>query len=502
MSLKRNVLANYAGQFYAAIIGVVLVPLYMRTMGTEAYGLVGFYGMLQGWFALLDMGLASTLSRETARFRGGAGDALRLRRLLRVLEGVFVLTAVVGAAAMIAGSGYVATRWLRVEHLPAFEVQRAIMLMAPTVALRWMCGLYRGAITGFERLVWLSGANIAIATARFVLVVPFLFLVGARPTDFFGYQLVVAVAEVAVLVSKTYRLMPARGDGRQVPWQWGPLRPMLKFSMTLAFTTAVWVLVTQTDKLILSKLLVLSDYAAFTLAVQVASGVSLCSAPIGGALLPRLTRLNANGDEAGLVRLYRNATQVVAAIAMPAALVLAAVGEQVLWAWTGNSDIAHRAAPVLMLYALGNGVLALAAFPYYLQFAKGDLRFHLIGNALFVVIYLPLLFWASTRHGMVGAGCAWVIANGAPFIAWSPFVHARFVRGLHVRWVVCDVGAVVLLPLLASILLRMTGLWPSTRLGMAAAVGLVAVGLFALGATGSSWVREFVGVRLRERWVW
>ena len=95
MSIKRNIVANYAGQLYATLIGVLLVPLYVETMGVEAYGLVGFFSMLQGWFMLLDMGLTPTIGRETARFNGGAIDALGLRRLLRAFEGIFVA---VGAA--------------------------------------------------------------------------------------------------------------------------------------------------------------------------------------------------------------------------------------------------------------------------------------------------------------------------------------------------------------------------------------------------------------------
>ena len=76
MSVKRNIVANYAGQLYATLIGILLVPLYVRYMGVEAYGLVGFFTMLQGWFMLLDMGLTPTLGREAARFKGGAIDAL------------------------------------------------------------------------------------------------------------------------------------------------------------------------------------------------------------------------------------------------------------------------------------------------------------------------------------------------------------------------------------------------------------------------------------------
>ena len=47
MSLKANIGANYASQLYTTLIGIVLVPLYVKTMGGEAYGLVGFFAMLQ-----------------------------------------------------------------------------------------------------------------------------------------------------------------------------------------------------------------------------------------------------------------------------------------------------------------------------------------------------------------------------------------------------------------------------------------------------------------------
>ena len=91
MSLKKNILANYISQIYVAIIGIIMVPLYIKYMGSEAYGLVGFFSMLQAWFMLLDMGLTPTMARETARFRGGATDALSYRRLVRALERYFWL---------------------------------------------------------------------------------------------------------------------------------------------------------------------------------------------------------------------------------------------------------------------------------------------------------------------------------------------------------------------------------------------------------------------------
>lgn len=492
MSLKKNIISSYISQTYVTVIGIVMVPLYVKYMGAEAYGLVGFFAMLQAWFQLLDMGLTPTMSRETARYKGGAANALSLRRLLRALEGIFIGVASVGAAGIIASAGVIASDWLKVQYLPQDEVRYSIMIMAVIIALRLICGLYRGAINGFERLVWLSGFNISIATTRFVLVIPLFIFVGTSPIQFFTYQLAIAVIEVMVLIIQTYRLLPKIDSGQHLPWQWQPLKGVLKFSLSMAFASSMWVLVTQTDKLILSNLLLLSDYGYFILAVLVAGGILLISTPISAAILPRMTKLNAEGDEDGLICLYRKATQLVGIIAVPVTLVLAFFSEQVLWAWTGNAVIANKAAPVLTLYAIGNGLLALAAFPYYLQFAKGDLKLHIIGNALFVVIFIPLLFWATKNYGMVGAGYAWIFANLLPFIAWLPIVHRRFVKGLHTKWLLIDVLPIALLSTLLAFGLQRLMEWPTSRVMVALGLVMTGVMLCIVAVFSSSWARETI----------
>ena len=46
MSLKRNIVASYASQAYVTLIGIIILPLYIKYMGAEAFGLVGFFTML------------------------------------------------------------------------------------------------------------------------------------------------------------------------------------------------------------------------------------------------------------------------------------------------------------------------------------------------------------------------------------------------------------------------------------------------------------------------
>jgi O-antigen/teichoic acid export membrane protein len=492
MSLKKNILANYISQIYVAIIGIIMVPLYIKYMGSEAYGLVGFFSMLQAWFMLLDVGLTPTMARETARFRGGATDALSYRRLVRALESIFLVVALAGGSAMFAASGYIAHDWLQASQLPIAEVQTAIELMSIIIAMRWMCGLYRGAISGSEQLVWLSGFNSMIATLRFIGVLPVLIFVGVTPTIFFSFQFVVALMELAGLLFYTYRLLPDIQKGQSLSWDCTPLKPVLKFSLTIAFTSSVWVLVTQTDKLVLSKILPLAQYGYFTLAVLVASGVMIISGPISGAIMPRMAKLEAEGDHAGLIRVYRQATQLVAVIAGAAAITVAFCAESLLWAWTGNTHLAQQAAPVLILYALGNGILAVSAFPYYLQYAKGDLRLHLIGNAIFVTVLIPSIIWVASQYGGVGAGYVWLGMNLLSFVAWLPLVHRKFEPGLNLKWYGEDILIIFLVASIVGYCLSALLLQSDSRLIQLMEV--IGTGLFVVlaGAIASSEIRNKV----------
>lgn len=439
MSLKKNIFANYISQIYVTFIGIVMVPLYLKYMGAEAYGLVGFFAMLQAWFNVLDIGLTPTMARETARFRGGATNSLSYLRLVRALQTIFLAVAFAGGFIMFTSAGFIASDWLNVRELPLNEVKFAVQMMAIGMALRWMAGLYRATISGCEQQVWLGKYNIIIATLRFVGVLLVLMYIGTTPTAFFSYQLLVAVTELICLTVKSHELLPSVSVGQRLGWSIAPIKPVLKFSITIAFSSLVWVLVRQTDKLVLSKMLPLAEYGYFTLAVLVAGVVMITSGPISGAIIPRLARLEAQGDHAGLIKLYQEATQMVCVIALPVAFTMAAFAEQVLWAWTGDPVIAKSTAPILKLYLVGNGIMTVSAFPYYLQFAKGDLRLHMIGNAIFVTVLIPSIVFATWKFGGVGAGWSWLLSNLVYFLGWIPLVHNRIEQGLHMRWIMQDV---------------------------------------------------------------
>ncbi len=439
MVLKRNIVANYVSQIYVALIGVAVLPLYIKHMGAEAYGLVGFFSMLQAWFTILDLGLTPTIGRETARFKSGVTDLLEYRRLFRALSIVFLVIAAIGGGGILVLAQSVVSEWLHFEALDRKEVVFAVQLMGACVAFRWMGGLYRGVVTGNERLVWLSLFNVLIATFRFIAVFVTMYAYGFTPKVFFIHQFVVAVIELLGLLIMARRLLPSLDQScNALGWSFAPIKSLLGFSLSIAFTSSVWVFVTQSDKLVLSGILSLAEYGHFTLAVLVAGGIMVLSGPLSNALLPRLASLYAENRRSELVHLYRQATRFVAVLVGSISIVLALCAKPLLMIWTGDKELAEAASPILTLYASGNGFLTLAAFPYYLQYARGDLRYHLIGSVVTVLLLIPAIIFAARNYGGVGAGWAWLLINGAFFFAWVTYVHYKLEPGLQWRWLVAD----------------------------------------------------------------
>ena len=424
-------------------------------MGAEAYGLIGFFAMLQTLFNILDLGLSPTIARETSRFRAGIHTELIFNQLYRTLNVIFIAIAFSGASILFILAESIAGKWLNIKELGLPEVVLTLQIMAVIVALRWMTGLYKGVIAGCEKLVWLSGFNVLIATLRFIFVFPVMWLFEPTPTVFFCYQMVVASIEFGGLLLKSEQLKPKLLEEQKklLEWSLKPIKPYLTFALSFAFTSGLWVVVTQIDKLVMSNSLTLEEYGYFTLAVLVATGIMMIGGPISNSILPRMAMLEAQNKREELVRVYRNSTQLITVIAGSVSIMLVFFAEPILYVWTGKKDIVLMASPILQFYAAGYGLIVVGAFPYYLQYAIGKLKLHIIGSFLFLIVLLPTL-WITTHYfGMIGAGYTWFGVNLLFFIVWTAVVHRKYAPGLHLKWLFNDILKLLFLPTILSVVI-------------------------------------------------
>jgi O-antigen/teichoic acid export membrane protein len=496
MRLAWHITANVVSQAYVALLGILLLPVYLHFLGGEAFGLVALSFTLQAWVVILDFGWSPTLTRAAATYRAGKTTPDELCGLLRstlwiyLAVGIAAMTVLSVAAVMFSG------RWFRHELLSADELLQALLVMGGVIALRWLADLLRSIHFGFERFVWLSKFNASMATLRFVLIVPLLAWTNAGIIGFFVFQLLIGLLECGLLAHQTRRVMPKESVTVRVK-MFHSLRKFRHFALTMALVGACWVLVSQTDKVLLSGLMTLAEFGEFTLATTAAGAVLLATTPLSAVILSRMTALLAKNDYKAFQRMYSYSTQWLGLIAWPLAAMLSLHAERILFVWTGDSLLATSATPVLRLYAMGNGVLAVSAVAYVGQFARGELRLHVLGSAVFLLLLLPLILWSTSHFGAIGAGWVWLLLNLAYMLIWLVLTHRTHGPYPYSRWLCHDV---LPLGLLAFATAALGGLlpWPEQRIWLMGQLALLGLLTQAVTVLGASWARE----TLRLRWVY
>lgn len=486
--LKRNLIANYLGQGWNALMGLAFIPWYIHYLGIEAYGLIGLFAVLTAWLSLLDMGMTPTLSREMARFTGGSHTAVSIRDLLRSIEAIALGIAVLIAGSIALSADWLASSWLQAENLPVEVVAQTFAIMGLVTALRFVEGVYRSSIIGLQRQVLFNVIKSVMATLRGLGAVVILACVSPTIKAFFLWQGLISIVTLAILALITYATLPRAERPGQFSLK--ALRNVWRFAGGMIGITFLSLLLTQVDKILLSRLLSLADYGYYTLSAVVAGALYMLVSPITQAWFPRLSQLHAVHDHQALVRTYHQGAQLVTVVLGSAALVLIVFSETFLHLWTQDYELAQRIAPLMSILVLGNLFHGFMWIPYQTQLAHGWTSLAMRINIVAVMLIVPAILWATPRYGAVGAAWVWVTLTAGYILVGVHFMYRHILATEKWRWYMQD----ILRPLLAASVVVMTLSWllpdPLGVFEQLATLTVASVFTFAAAGLAADQIRE------------
>lgn len=450
-------------------MGVVFLPAYVKALGAEAYGLVGVYAVMQAWLSMLDLGLTPTLNREMARLRAGLHTPTSIRDLLRSVELMFLCLSALMVVLIWLGAAPISDHWLQARNLPRATMIEALQIIGLVLALRWLEQIYRAALIGMQDQVAMNLIQSATATLRWGGAFIIVTYVAPSIQAFFLWQGISSLATVLFLLARTYRMLPAAERSGQPNID--SLKEIRSFASGMFLTSILVFLLTQTDKIVISKMLPMDQLGYYMLAASASGALLLIATPINNAIYPRMTELVALGNEARLEHTYRFSCELMSAILIPAALTLAIFTHPVLMVWTGDPRMTTIVAPVLSLLALGTMFNGLMNIPYMLRLAYGWTSLSVIINTLSVLVIIPAMFVAVKHFGMIGAAFAWMILNAFDMVVTAHFMYARIMPATKGYWY----RHVILMPLIAGafFLIVFSRLFPEPQTRAGALVELI-----------------------------
>lgn len=490
----RNLLAGFGGSVWIALVGLAVIPVYVRYLGIEGYALIGFLATAQTFVQILDLGLSAGINREIAR--GSAiGELAEARCLLHTLAVIYWATAGVIALTVVLLSPILAESWLRSGQLAVESLSSALMLIGLVIACRWPGQLYQGALMGAQRIVISSGLNVAFVTAASVGAVGVLAFVSKTVHAFLLWQAGVSLIFVLAVRFAAWRVLP----GPKIKFDRHRLKRIWSFSASVAGITISGIVLSQLDKLVLSKMVELTEYGQYMLASAIAAALYLFTAPLSNVLFPRFSALVHAADTARLVDTYRLSTRLLGAFVFPAAMLLSVFSREIVHAFTGDSELAHNSGALLPLLAIGTALHGIMHIPYALQLAYGMTRLPLLINTVLVLVISPLTVILAWAYGAGGGAAAWLALHALYFVLGTWITHRHLLKGIGLGWMTWEVGipfgVSALVGLAAKYLPWGSDLSLYPRLGYGAGLALLAVVLIFMT---SPRLRAIAVLRIRE----
>ena len=437
--LKKNVISNFMGQGWTALMNFIFIPVYVHYLGIESYGLIGFYATMFAFMTLFDFGLISTVVKEIAVLNTKSDAAARSRDVVRTFECLIFGLALLLALAVYLAAPWLGAEWFSAKKLSGEEITNAIYFMGLMGAIRFIELFYRGIVIALEQQLILNILESISAPAKGIGSWIIFEFVSPSLQSFFLWQSLVSLLLIVALMVLVYLRLPRaeRSPKFDMHIVWST-----KLFAGGMFGTAVFgFLFGQVDKLILSKLLTLEDFGVYSLASTVAGAIFIFVNPVAQAIQPRLMNQFAMGDITGFSKNFRLSSALLSALTGAFAAIMVTSGFQVMLIWTSSPALASQIAFLVALITLGNLFSAYVRILSLAQYATGWTSLSVYSGMAGFLTISPLLFVFTSKYGVIGAAWVWFLLNLIYFLIYYYLIFQRILIGQGVIWLSKDIFA-------------------------------------------------------------
>jgi len=435
LSLSRHTAYNLVGQILPILLSLVTVPLYLKLVGSERYGVLAIAWLLLGYFGLFDLGLGRATSFRLAAQKDAPPQAradtmwaaLAVNSFMGVAGGLILW----GVAAVFFSNLFKVGADLRAE------VIAAVPLLALTVPVATIDGVLTGAMQGRNRFLEINIISVISTTLFQVIPLGIAIFAGPRlPLLLLG---ALSARGIAALVL-AYRCHMELTHRQRIRLDRAEVVTLLKYGGWVNLTSIFGPVLYMLDRFTIGAMLSARAVTDYTVPYTLANRTSILPGSLVNALFPRLSSASEEERRA----LAEKAGQTILALLSPLFLGGIYIMGPFLTLWVGHK-VGPDAPVVGRLILLGMWANALALVPFTRLQAAG--RPDLVSKILFAEIppYLVMLFAGIHFFGLVGSALAAATRFSMDYclLAWaagqgfkgSRLVLANFV--LMVAAVVC-----------------------------------------------------------------
>lgn len=416
MKIGRNVVWNLLGTGLPLLAAIFAIPVLLRGMGPERFGVLTLAWVIVGYFSIFDLGLGRAVTKLTAE-RLALGKESEIPGLVWTALAMMAVLGLVGGLAL-----FLLTPWLVSDllNLPAFlrqESRLSFFVLAISIPVVIITSGARGVLEGFQKFAIVNLLRLPMGLATFiipVIILPVTKDLSVVVAGLVAARFVFSIAHVLAFLILIPRLRVVPSITSQA------VRPLLGFGGWMTISNLVSPLLVYLDRFFIGSILSVASVAYYATPYEMITRLLVIPRAVMGVLFPAFSMALASRENESVL-IFERWNVFLSVSLFPVVLTVFAFADRILSAWLGEA-MAEQSVPVLRLLSLGVFINGMAHMAFGIVQAAGRPDYAAKLHLAELPVYVMLLWVLTTTYGIVGAAAAWVIrvfADAAVLLAKS-----------------------------------------------------------------------------------
>ncbi|MCF6279264.1 MAG: oligosaccharide flippase family protein [Flavobacteriaceae bacterium] len=348
--LKGGVALSYVTIFLTNVIGLLITPFIVKSLGEAQYGIYTMIGALVGYMTVLDFGLNNTIIRFIAKYRaendkGGEENFLAHAFIMYVIISLLV---VIGGMIIYYNLDDLYGKTLTSNELEMAKTMFLILVFNLAISLPG--GAFKGICSGHEEFILPRITNIIRYIVRSALVVGLLLLdgdaIGLVVLDTIMNLLIIAVNMVIVFKKLKVRIHLHQFEKKL-------LRQILGFSLWIFVFAIVQQMRWKFGHLILGTLFKPEVVAVYAIGTVLGNYYGAFSSAIASVFLPKAMKMvTNNASSSQLTGMFIKISRMILFVLLYILGGFILVGVDFIHFWVGDEFSEAYAMAVVMMLGL------------------------------------------------------------------------------------------------------------------------------------------------------
>jgi O-antigen/teichoic acid export membrane protein len=413
-------LSSVATRGIAGITSLITIPLMLRYLGAERFGLWMAIASLQAILAIADFGLGNSLLNAVS-VALGRNDAGLIWRSIRAALRMQCLLSLAIAAIFLAAYPFV--DWPKLFNITtgsaSAEVGPTLLIFVIAFCLRSIINVIQQAQLGLQRgylaNIW-TGVGNGLSLAGIILAIK---LGSGLPTLCLVFVGSPVLAGAVNVVSWLWRTMPRKpAEGLERREDDGFLKQMLLVGLQFFLLQATAALIGGVDPLIASHVLGPKSVADLAVAQKPFELVSIFLVLLLQPLWPAYREAIVSGDVRWVRRTLLRALTAAVLFSGMIAITMVFAGKFLISVWAGPN--VHPSTVLIAGYGLANVIAAFGTQASFFLNAMGKMYFQLAISVPSAVVALILKFLLTKHFGL--AAIPWITVSVWALMTAPPLI--------------------------------------------------------------------------------